>query len=49
MSFCKALTLLKAMALGIDTLRCSAGVAALRNAGCGVLRPVRVVEARRSG
>ena len=31
------------MALKIDTLQCSVGVAALREAGCGVLRPVSVV------
>jgi hypothetical protein len=37
------------MALKIDTLQCSVGVAALREAGCGVLRPVSVVWARRSG
>ena len=37
------------MALKIDTLQCSVGVAALRDAGCGVLRPVRVVWARRFG
>jgi hypothetical protein len=36
------------MALKIDTLQCSVGVAALREAGCGVLRPVSVVWARRS-
>jgi hypothetical protein len=28
------------MALKIDTLQCSVGVAALRDAGCGVLRQV---------
>jgi hypothetical protein len=37
------------MALKIDTLQCSVGVSALRDAGCGVLRAVRVVWARRSG
>ena len=37
------------MALEIDTLHCSVGVAALRDAGCVVVRPVRVVWARRSG
>jgi hypothetical protein len=31
------------MASEIDILRCSVGVAALRDAGCGVVRPVRVV------
>jgi hypothetical protein len=31
------------MALKIDTLQCSVGVAALRDAGCGVVRPVREV------
>jgi hypothetical protein len=31
------------MALKIDTLQCSVGVAALRDAGCGVVRPVRIV------
>ena len=31
------------VALKIDALQCSVGVAALRDAGCGVLRPVRVV------
>ena len=35
------------MALKIDTLHCSVGLAALRAAGCGVVRPVRVVWARR--
>jgi hypothetical protein len=37
------------MALKIDTLQRSVRVAALRDAGCGVLRLVRVVWARRSG
>jgi hypothetical protein len=31
------------MALKIDALQRSVAVAALRDAGCGVLRPVRVV------
>jgi hypothetical protein len=31
------------MALKIDTLQSSVGVAALRDAGCGVVGPVRVV------
>ena len=31
------------MALKIDTLQCCVGVAALRDLGCGVVRPVRVV------
>jgi hypothetical protein len=31
------------MALEIDTLLCSVGVAALRDASCGAGRPVKVV------
>jgi hypothetical protein len=31
------------MALKIDTLQCSVGVAVLRDAGRGVLQPVRVL------
>ena len=31
------------MALEIDTLECSVGVAALRDARWGVVRPVRIV------
>jgi hypothetical protein len=37
------------MALKIDTLQRGVGVAALRDTGCGVERPVRVVWARRFG
>jgi hypothetical protein len=37
------------MALTIDNLNAALRVAALSDAGCGALRPVKIVEARRSG
>jgi hypothetical protein len=37
------------MALEINAWRCSVGVAALRDAGCGALRPVTVVWVCHSG
>jgi hypothetical protein len=37
------------MASEIDILRCSLGVAPFTDAGCGVVRPVRVVLGSQSG